>query len=505
MGNYLIGIDGGNTSAKVVIFDECGNIIANTATPSVRIQKRGEGFEEIELDEMWSLLAYCIKEAVRKAGIDPKEIRGIGSTSYGNGVVFVGKNNEVIAPACLSQDYRANGILSKFRQEGISEKIEQIVKGTLFAGEPGPILRWYKENQRDIYDRIGGVMTFKDFLNMKLTGTVATDLNCWGGSFMIDMDTFEHSEELMKLYGIEELWPALPRLATSPTEIIGTVTAKAAAETGLAEGTPVVAGMMDILACLVGAGATGEGVYTSIAGSWSINETHSGRIIPGLSFNMPYLHRGEYLNCACTGASGSNYEWFTTVLGDRAKTEAGNRGISYFQVLDEMIASVPSEEAEVLFSPFIAQPSIHINAKANFFNIGQETTYQELCYAVAEGIAYIHRYHVEQLKDAGLPLSEVRLTGGMARSPVWTRILANALQTRIVGVECDETGALGSAIAAGIGAGIYQDYEDAFAKAIKRKEPVIPDPTKSETYDRRYAEWKQLNEVMKLYWERKGN
>ena len=504
MGNYLVGIDGGNTSCKVVIFDETGNIVSASATPSIRIRKRGEGFEEIELDEMWFLIANCISLSISKAGIDPKEIRGIGSTSYGNGLVFVGKNGETIGPACLSQDYRANGIISMFQKDGTFEKIQEIVKGLPFAGEPGPILRWYKDNEREVYDQIGGVMTFKDYISMKLTGVVATDLNCWGGSFMLDMETFEHSEELMKLYGIEEMWPALPKLAESPTEIIGTVTSKAADETGLEAGTPVVAGMMDILASLVGAGGTGDDIYTAIVGSWSINETHSDRIIPGISFNMPYLFRGQYLNCSCTGASGSNYEWFIRELGHQARSDGTARGISLYTVLDELIESVPIDEAKVLFSPFVAQPSIHQNAKANFFNIDLDTTYPELVYAVAEGVAYIHRYHVDILKEAGLPLKEVRLTGGTARSTVWNRIFSNVLQTPIVGVDCAEAGALGSAIAAGIGAGIYKDYDDAFSRAVKLKDPVLPDPDTRAVYDRRYEEWTQLNKVMKEYWDWKN-
>ncbi|MBR2793376.1 MAG: hypothetical protein IKE16_01920 [Solobacterium sp.] len=93
-----MGIDAGSTSCKVGIFDERGKIIASSATPSVRIHKQGEGFEEIELHEMWSLIAFCISSAIRKADISSEEIKGIGATSYGNGVVFVGRDKEVIAP-----------------------------------------------------------------------------------------------------------------------------------------------------------------------------------------------------------------------------------------------------------------------------------------------------------------------------------------------------------------------------------------------------------------------
>lgn len=501
MKQYLIGIDAGNTSSKVVIFEKDGSIVSTAATPSMKFKKRGEGFEEFDVDELWRLIAECIQEAIDKAEIGAQDIKGIGVTSFGNGLVFVGKQGETIAPGCFSQDYRANDIIDLYKKEGTYDKINEIVKGTLFAGEPGPILRWYKEHDRETYDKIGGVLMFKDYIMYKLTGVFATDLNVFGGSFMVDMNTMEYSRELLELYGIEELYDALPKLANESTEIVGTVTKVAAATTGLAEGTPVAAGMMDILACLVGSGATGEGVYTGIAGSWCINETHSDKIIPNASSNMPYIHKGEYLNCSYTGASGTNYEWFTKTLGGQAKLLANERGISFYQVLDELISSVRPEDTNVFFSPFVAQPSIHVNAKANFFNIDQNTSYEEICYAVAEGVAFIHKYHIDFLKNAGLPLKSIRFTGGTSKSPVWNQVFANVLQTPIIGVDCDETGALGVAIAAGIGAGVYKDYEDAFACAVKVKEPVMPDESTYEILEKKYETWTKLNEVMMGYWD----
>ena len=502
MAEYLIGIDAGCTSSKAVIFDTDGRIIASAATPSMRFKKRRADFEEFDVNELWNLVSGTIKESIQKAKIDPSLIRGIGVTSYGNGVVFLDKDGNSIAPGCFSQDYRANEILEKYKKEGTYDKINNIIKGTLWAGQPAPILRWYKENDRETYDKIGGFFTFKDYLMYRLTGVFATDLDCIGGSALLDMETMEYSRELMELFGIPELYDVLPKLA-EPTEIIGCVTEEAAKLTGLKVGTPVVAGMMDILACLVGAGATGGGVYTAVAGSWCINETHSERIIPGASANMPYLHKGEYLNCSYTGASGSNYEWFIHTLGDKAKVEAEKRDVSIFDVLNELISEVRPEDAKVIFSPFVAQPSIHPNAKANFIGIDQNTSYAEICYSVAEGVAYIHKYHVDFLKNAGLPLDTIRLTGGIARSKVWKQIFADVLQVPIVGVDCEETGALGSAIVAGIGAGVYSNYEEAFNRAVKTKAPVMPRLEKYPCYEKRYAEWTNINEMMKEYWNYK--
>lgn len=499
-----MGIDAGNTSSKVVIFDLYGKMIAIASTPSMHFKRRGEGFEEFDVTELWNLISVCIKEAVEKAAVAPEQIVGVGVTSFGNGVVFLDKEGHAIAPGCFSQDYRANSIIEMYQREGTYEKINDIVKGTLFAGEPGPILRWYKENDRQIYDQIGGILQFKDYIMYRLTNVFATDLNCFGGAFMVDMNTMDYSKELMDLYGIPELYDALPKLATEPTEIVGTVTKEASAITGLAEGTPVAAGMMDILACLVGAGATGEEVYTAVAGSWCINETHSTRIIPNASSNMPYLKKGEYLNCSYTGASGSNYEWFTRILGGTAKLEAQDRNLSQYAVLDELIEMVPIEKVKVFFSPFVAQPSIHMNAKANFFNIDMNTSYAEICYSVAEGVAFIHKHHIDFLRNAGLPVKEIRLTGGTAKSHVWNQIFANVLQVPIIGVDCEETGAQGVAIAAGIGAGVYKDYDDAFEKAVKVKEPVVPDESTFPIYEKRYKEWCRLNEIMKTYWDEKS-
>ncbi len=501
MKQYLIGIDAGNTSSKVVIFDRNGGVVSTASTPSMKFKKRGEGFEEFDVDELWTLIAECIKEAIEKAGIDSADIKGIGVTSFGNGVVILGKNGESICPGCFSQDYRANEILELYQREGTYDKINEIVKGTLFAGEPGPIIRWYKEHDREVYDKIGGILMFKDYIMYRLTGIFATDLNVFGGSFMIDMETMEYSKELLDLYGIPEVYDSLPKLANESTEIVGTVTPVAAALTGLKEGTPVAAGMMDILACLVGAGATGENVYTAVAGSWCINETHSTKVIPNASSNMPYIYKGEYLNCSYTGASGTNYEWFTKQLGGQAKLIANERGVSFYQVLDEIISSVRPEDTKVLFAPFVAQPSIHMNAKANFFNIDQNTTYAEMCYALAEGVAFIHKYHIDFLKNSGLPLDSIRFTGGTSKSPVWNQVFANVLKTPIVGVDCDETGALGAAIAAGIGAGVYESYEEAFECAVKLKEAVEPDETTYEVLDAKYEKWTRLNEIMKQYWD----
>ena len=135
--------------------------------------------------------------------------------------------------------------------------------------------------------------------------------------------------------------------------------------------------------------------------------------------------------------------------------------------------------------------------------ISRENTrlYKELCYAVVEGIAFIHKYHIQLLLDAGLPGTLIRLTGGMAKSNVWGQMFTDIMQIPVEIVDCDETGALGVALAAGIGVKVYRDYEDAFKKGVKIKLQLEPNGAKKVFYQERYQEWMTLNRCLLRYWE----
>ncbi|WP_040979280.1 FGGY-family carbohydrate kinase [Oceanobacillus jeddahense] len=500
---YLIGIDAGNTSIKTNLFDTKGKVIASYATSSMRLRPRGKGFEEFDIDALGDSTYESIRETLKQANVDPAEVKGVGITSFGNGLVVLDKDGNTIAPGAFSQDYRATDIVEQMTANGTTAKVAEITKATLFAGQPGPILRWFKDNEPHVYSQIGTILMFKDYLVYKLTDTFAADANNFGGSNLLDLETFDYSKELMDLFGIPEMYDVLPKLARKPEEIIGEVTEEAAEKTGLLAGTPVVAGMMDVFASLIGAGATDDGTFTAVAGTWSINLAHTSKIVDGASGHMPYLNSEEYLVGSWSGASGANYEWFTRILGGNAKIEAHERGISYYEVLDELIDLVPIERAKVIYHPFVAQPSLHTEAKANFFNVDQNTTYAEFAYAVAEGVAFVHKYHIDFLRNAGVKADKIRLTGGIARSKVWAQIFANVLELPIEVVEAEEVGALGAAIVAGVATEVYDSYEDAFRNAVTVLPAVNPDTSTYPIYESRYKEWYTLTEIMKLYWNKK--
>ena len=506
MAKYLMGIDAGCTSIKAVIFDDKGSVVTSASKSSKEFPRRGPEFEEFDPIANWESCADCIKAAIEKAGIDPKDLLGLGITSFGNGMTVVGETGEYICPGAFSTDYRADDCIEMIKKEGNYDKINAATKGNLYSGEPGAIIRWLKEHEPETYAKIGHIFCFKDWLAFKLTGVAAADLNCIGGSALVDLDKMEYTQEIMDWYGIPEMFDKLPKLANDSSEAIGYVTKDAAARTGLAEGTAVVAGMMDILACLVGAGATEKGVFTAIAGTWSINETCNDEMIvkPGV-FNMPYLYRGKYLLSANTGASASNYEWFANELGGTARMEGEKRGVSRFQVLNELIGSIKPGSTPVMYHPFVGQPSVHGKAKGNFFNLSTATSYAEIAYALAEGVTFIHKYHFEELINAGLEPKLVRLTGGIARSDEWAQLFADSLNLPVDCVDCDEVGALGLAMCAGIGAGLYKDYDDAIEKCVRLRPRFFPNAETAAVLQERYEEWKYLIKIMTPDWDYKAS
>ncbi len=504
MTKYLIGIDCGCTSIKAVIFDQTGNVITTASKSSKGFPRRGPEFEEFDVEDQWNSAASCIKSVIEKAGIDSGDIAGIGITSFGNGCTVLDKDGKAPIPGAFSTDYRADGVVARYKKEGKLARIDEITKGSLYSGQPGPLLRWIKDNEPEAYGKIAYVMLFKDVLAFYLTGVASGDLNLYGGSALLDLETMDYSAELMELYGVPEMLDKMPKLSEDASVAIGYVTAEAAEKTGLPVGAAVSAGMWDIMAAHVGAGALEEGVFTSVAGTWSINETALDHMVvaPGV-YNAPYLYKGKYLISANSGASASNYEWFADALGGTARIEAEKRGISRFEALNELIGSVRPGSTPVMYHPFVGQPSVHTRAKANFFNLSTATTYAEIAYALAEGVTFIHKHHYSELMNAGITPKLVRLTGGIARSDEWAQLFADSLNLPVDCVDCDEVGALGVAMSAGIGAGLYRDWDDAIEKCVRLRPRFFPNAENARILQERYEEWELLIRVMTPYWDYK--
>jgi L-xylulokinase len=315
-----------------------------------------------------------------------------------------------------------------------------------------------------------------------------------------------YSEELLKLYDLAELRPALPKLVHS-FEIAGRVSLDAAQATGLAAGTPVVGGLFDVDASALGAGVYRAGQVCIIAGTWSINEivTSDPIIDPALFMTSIYTVPDLWLTIEASATSATNLEWYVSQFCAEEKAAADKRGISVYDICSELVDSLPPGGSDIIFHPFLFGSNVQASARAGFYGIAGWHTKAHMLRSLYEGVVYGHLSHLAKLSGASDPsnrIEVVRLSGGGAHSPVWTQIFADTLQLPMEVPEGIEIGARGAAISAGIGVGVYQDHADAVATAVKVRRRQEPNSAATPFYLERYNEYKNLLECMQEPWER---
>jgi L-xylulokinase len=498
---YLLGVDNGNTVCKAAIFDLEGREV-QVASRKIDTEYPHPGWTERSMDVIWQSTAAAIREAVETSGIDPVEIVGVGNTGHGNGLYLLDQDGKPARPGIQSLDTRAAGIIDEWNGRDLHSQVFPYTLQSFWAAQPNALLAWVKRNEPGVYARIGAVLTCKDFATYCLTGELVSDYSDMSGTSLLDVRNRRYSRELMEIYDLGELWDAMPRLAES-FEVVGQVTPEAARTTGLTPGTPVVGGIFDVDASALGSGVFQPGQVCVIAGTWSINEivTAEPLIDPSLFMTSCYTVPGLYLTIEASATSATNLEWFVNQFCGEERIEAEERGISVYEICSEMVASLPPGGTDIIFHPFLYGSNVQATARAGFYGIAGWHTKAHVVRALYEGVVYCHLAHVNKLRAAGAKMDVARLTGGGARSRVWTQIFADALELPMEVPEGAELGARGAALCAGIGAGVYEDHAEAVARAVRLERRQEPDPKATPFYLRRYREYQRLLEAMEDSWD----
>jgi L-xylulokinase len=502
MAEYLLGVDNGNTVSKAAIFDLDGHEI-QVASRKSEPEYPHPGWTERSMDTLWQSTAEAIQEAISASGIDPKEIIGVGTTGHGNGVYLLDKAGKPARAGIQSMDSRAAGIVDEWHSRNLHGQAFPFTVQSFWPAQPNALLAWIKDNEPEVYSQIGAVLMCKDYIKYCLCGEISADFSDMSGTSLMDVRNKRYSKELLEIYGLADLWDALPPLVQS-FDVVGKVTPEAAQVTGLAVGTPVVGGIFDIDASALGAGVFQPGQVCIIAGTWSINEivTAEPLVDPSLFMTSIYTVPGLWLTIEASATSATNLEWFVTRFCGEERAEAKRRGISVYDVCSEMVASLPPGGTDIIFHPFLFGSNVQPTARAGFYGIAGWHTKAHMARALYEGVVYSHLNHIEKLRAAGAHMEVARLTGGGSHSQVWTQIFADTLQLPMEVPAGAEMGARGAAFCAGIGVGAYRDHADAVARAVKLERRQEPDPEATPHYLARYAEYRCLLVAMREPWDR---
>ncbi|MFC5409794.1 FGGY-family carbohydrate kinase [Larkinella bovis] len=502
MSHYLLGLDNGNTVCKAVLFDLTGREV-HVASRKIATRYPHPGWSERDMDELWQATVQSIREVIQRAGVRSEQILAVGNTGHGNGAYLLDRSGKSLR-GIQSLDCRAAGICAEWAASGLNEQVYPYTLQALWAAQMNTLLVWLKRHEPHVYAQIGTAMLCKDYINYCLTGRVATDYSDMSATNLVDVRQRRYSPELLTLYGLEEMGDALPEMHQS-FEQIGGVTPAVARQTGLLPGTPVVAGLLDVDACLIGSGVVGEGQASLVAGSWSVNSvlTRVPLLNPDLAMSAIASVPDHWLCLEASATSVTNLEWFITQFCAEERLEAARRGVSVHTVCDEQVMAAFSHvQSPLIYHPFLHGTNVQATARAGFYGLAGWHTRADALRAVYEGVVFSHFSHVEKLRQGGVcAFNSVRLTGGGARSRVLCQLFADILGVRVDVPDCQETGALGAALSAGIGVGGWTDYAEAIQHTIRVSRSYEPDPERFQYYQRHYQLYQELIQSMEQPWQ----
>ena len=353
------------------------------------------------------------------------------------------------------------------------------------------MLKWLKQYEPAVYKNIKHIFSVKDYIRYKLTGEAFAELTDVSGTNLLNLETRNYDKDLLNLFGIPEIFNALPPLRAS-TDICGRITKEAAVVTGLKEGTPVSGGMFDIDACGLAVGMTDESVLTVIVGTWSINEyIGKSRVADGnVKMNSLYCMDGYYLVEECSPTSIGNLEWFMENVTGK---------IDYAE-LNEAIEEIKPEENDLYYLPFVYASNEGGSERGALIGLTAGHTKYNVLRAIYEGVVFSHKSHIDKLlKSRGRPDS-VRLAGGAVKSGVLVQMFADVLDFPIEIIADKELGCFGACIAAGVACGLYESAEDAAARTVKITSRVNPNKNNRAVYAQKYIKYREIIKALKGVW-----
>ena len=490
MSRYLVGIDNGGTMSKAAVFTADGRELAS-ASRKVEILEPQPGWSERDMEDLWRNTADAVAEAIQKAGVAPADIACLACTGHGNGLYLIDAEGRPVRNGINSMDQRATGIIAQWKAEGVDAQALPKTAQCLWPAQPNALLAWLREHEPLSVKQASAVLMAKDYIRYRLTGNVRMELTDMSATSLMNVVTGSYDDSVLRIFGLEEMKRLLPTLVRS-ADLCGTVTAAAAALTGLKEGTPVAGGMFDIDACGLASGSIDERQLVMVAGTWGNNQyiARQPLIDKELFMTSCYSIPGWYLMLEGSPTGAGNLEWFVAeFLGDKQALLKQQGGQSVYAWADATVAGLAPRESDPLFLPFLYGSNCGCPAKACVLGLTSRHTRADVIRAVYEGCVFAHNTHLRRLYAFRPKPDVIRLTGGASRSAVWVQMFADIFQIPVEVPGGSELGALGAAIAAAVACGMQPSYEAAVKEMTRVSRRQEPDPKLRDIYAARYAKY----------------
>ena len=498
---YLLGVDSGGTFTKAGLYDLEGREIA-TAQEPVEVFFPAEGMIERDAVQLKEATYSVIRRVLEQSRVNSPDIVAVAPTGQGNGLYLFDENGNAAHNPIMSGDMRAKEYVKKWDAGGLIDNVfKPKTFQTIWAGQPVALMAWLRDHDPETLERSKYAVTCKDYLRYILTGEFFAEITEASGWSCVDIPKEEYSDELFEAIGLTGFRHLFPPILQS-ADIGGAVTKQAAEATGLTEGAPVMGGLFDITACPLGTGVLDSSKLSIVAGSWSINQYIDTKPSSDVFMSTRYFTPGYYLLSEASATSATNLEWFVNRFMSQEKVEAKAQGRRVYEIADDMVAGIDTQDCQILFLPFLFGTNASIDAKSAFVGLNSIHTKAHILRAVFEGVVFCHQYHLEKLYKVKPKHSfdAIRIAGGATKSELWVQMFADVtgLPMEVSGVE--ELGTLGAAMCAGIGSGQYKDADEAAGKFVTIKRTVYPDEKAAAYYQKKYDLYKKIIDSLDSVW-----
>jgi len=496
----VLGIDVGTSGTRTLVVDENGAVLG-AATAGHTCQSPKPLWSEQSPAEWWEATVQSVRAAMAAAGADPEEVKGIGLSGQMHGLVLLDADGKVLRPAILWNDQRTAEECDEITSAaGGREKLIGMVSNPALTGFTAPKILWVRRHEPEVYEKARRILLPKDYVRFRLTGEHATEVSDASGMLLLDVKRRAWSSELLGKLGIDKA--LLPALYESP-EVTGKLTREAAGLTGLAEGVPVVGGGGDQAAGGVGNGIVRKGAVSATMGTSGVVFAHADEVQvdpAGRVHTFCHAVPGKWHVMGVVLSAGGSFQWFRNALGgpERAVAEAACR--DPYEYLTDEARTAPAGCEGLYFLPYLTgERTPHADPFARGAFVGLTTRHGKgsMARAVMEGATYAMRDSLEIIRGMGVPVSEIRLSGGGARSEFWATMQASVYGQETVVTNAAEGPAYGVALLAGVGSGVWGSVEEACEATIRVTRRFRPDEADTRAYERYYPLYGGLYRALK--------
>ncbi|MFH1742268.1 MAG: FGGY-family carbohydrate kinase [bacterium] len=493
----LLGLDVGTTGCKATAFNHDGSVIASAYREYPLISPE-PGWAELDSRRVWEDVKTCLGQVAAETKKDP--ISALAVSCQGEATTALDADGNVLDRSPVSFDTRTAGLLSWWEENVGRDRIFEI------TGQPvAPLftalkLQWMKQNKPEIFSKAKKFLCYEDFVCHQLGLDPVADYTIAGRTMLFDVQKHEWSEELLDKVGLSP--DHLARVAPSG-EIIGKIPDKKADELGLPRGIQLVTGGHDQPCQTLGAGVIDPSVASYGIGTVECIVPTFGK--PVLNRTMldnniccyDHVQRGLYIALVYNFTGGQLYRWYRDTFGETEKTESEKTGKDVYYILDSKASTAPTNLLVLPHFTSTGVPHFDTHSRGAILGLTLGTTKGEIIRAILEGITMELRFCVELLDKAGVPIKELRATGGGSKSDYWMQIKADIMGRPIRVPAVSEAGNLGCAILAGTATGVYSSTAEAVERLVKIDKSFEPVDNSVSYYNDRFALYMELYPKLK--------